>query len=465
MSFHDLFATWQIDRQLNTSNLLNHITYAHFYPNNFEVMNVKRAFQMLSARFAAAISTAGQSNTLKSSSWKASAEFVYKMNKVIDAMNVYHLNNWKGEKGPLSDDNSMVEELLTSFVEWCSKWSTSPNKISRPPCFDGMITTVKSILSMYRSIKQHYPDFKFATALCNQDSVEHTFGKIRGRGGFNRNPTARMVRLTLRHILSSGYIYGSDRGNVTCQETSPLTNGISVVRGEMENNNIPLQEELTCLTEMDDDCDNLIATAFEEITKYSEQNFDYLDEITKTNKENLHSEAYERNAISYFAGYIARYGYKNTKCDSCREKNLKTPMEELNDNEIYIQLREYEHQDEDDPEIEWLSRPTDSFLNIITLQLEAINSCYKMYWHFKDVKKKLLEICVKHVQHADEDWFNQINECYSHRIQMLDFMLRVKIYAITKKNNNGGREGINTVSGRSKKIKTKCQKLKNIKHM
>lgn len=49
---------------------------------------------------------------------------------------------------------------------------------------------------------------------------------------------------------------------------------------------------------------------------------------------------------------------------------------------------------------------------------------------------------------------------------MLDFMLRVKIYAIARKNNNGGRKEINTVaSGRSKEIKTKCQKLKNIKHM
>lgn len=328
-----------------------------------------------------------------------------------------------------------------------------------------MITTVEAILSTYHSIKQHYPYFKFATALCNQDSVEHTFGKIRGRGGFNRNPTARMVRLTLRHILSSGYIYGSDRGNVTCQETLSLTDGISIVRSEMENNNISLQEEFNCLMDMDDDSDNLIAAAFEEITKDSEQNSDYLDEITKS-KEDLNSKAYERNAISYFAGYIARYGYKNTKCESCREKNLKTPMEELNDNEIYIQLCEYKHEDKNDPEIELLSRPTYLFLNIITLQLEAINSCYKTYWPFKDVKKKLFEICVKHVQRANEDWFDQNNECYAHRIQMLDFMLRVKIYAITKKHNNGGREEINTVTlGRSKEIKTKCQKLKNITHM
>lgn len=148
MSFYDLFATWQFDRKLSTSNLLGHITYAHFYPNNFEAMNVKSAFQMLSARFAASISTAGQSNVLKSTSWKASADFFYKMNKIIDTMNVYYSNSWKREKRPLSDINTMAEELLTSFIEWCSKWSTSPNKMSRSPCFDGMITTVQAILSI-----------------------------------------------------------------------------------------------------------------------------------------------------------------------------------------------------------------------------------------------------------------------------------------------------------------------------
>lgn len=100
-------------------------------------------------------------------------------------------------------------------------------------------------------------------------------------------------------------------------------------------------------------------------------------------------------------------------------------MEGSNANEIYIQLREHEHEDEDGSEVEWLSRPTDAFLNIVALQLQALNSCCKKYWHFKDVKKKLLEICVKHVQHAAEHWFDQNNECYPHRIQMLDFMLRV----------------------------------------
>lgn len=78
---------------------------------------------------------------------------------------------------------------------------------------------------------------------------------------------------------------------------------------------------------------------------------------------------------------------------------------------------------------------------------------------FKKYKKKLLEICVEHVQHVNKDWFDQNNECYLHRMDMLDFMLKVKIYAITKQNNNKRREETNT------KIKTKSQKFRNIKHM
>jgi len=54
---------------------------------------------------------------------------------------------------------------------------------------------------MYNTLKIQNKTFELATGLCNQDSVEHLFSKLRQRSGFNSNPTARMVRLPLRHIL------------------------------------------------------------------------------------------------------------------------------------------------------------------------------------------------------------------------------------------------------------------------
>lgn len=58
-AFDDFQQTWYLDKANVISNLLSHITEAHMAPNNWESMNVKRAFQMFSRRFAAAIETAG----------------------------------------------------------------------------------------------------------------------------------------------------------------------------------------------------------------------------------------------------------------------------------------------------------------------------------------------------------------------------------------------------------------------
>jgi len=57
-SYTDFEMTWCIDNATKGgSNLLSHITEAHIHPNSFEAMNVKRAFQLFSHTFAAAINS------------------------------------------------------------------------------------------------------------------------------------------------------------------------------------------------------------------------------------------------------------------------------------------------------------------------------------------------------------------------------------------------------------------------
>lgn len=83
-------------------------------------------------------------------------------------------------------------------------------------CFKGFAITKQAILALYKELTNKNEEFELATGLCNQDSVAHLFSKLRQRGGFNPNPTARIVRLLIRHILSTGYIQTSDKGNVQC---------------------------------------------------------------------------------------------------------------------------------------------------------------------------------------------------------------------------------------------------------
>jgi len=176
------------------------------HPNNFEAMNVKRAFQLFSHTFAAAIKTAGDGKELRTNTWEKTADFAERMNNVIDACNSYSLKVKFGGKRPLSLQNSDLIVLLTDFIEWCVRWSKSAENITQVPCFKGFVITLRAILNTYKTLAHQYEGFEFATGLCNQDSVEHLFSKLRQRGGFNRNPSARMIRLSLRHILSTGYI-------------------------------------------------------------------------------------------------------------------------------------------------------------------------------------------------------------------------------------------------------------------
>lgn len=76
MNFSDLLETWQLDRTSNTSRLLSHLSAEHFKPNNFDVIKVKFAFQLVNRRTAAAIETAGRTGALKSNTWQISASFI-----------------------------------------------------------------------------------------------------------------------------------------------------------------------------------------------------------------------------------------------------------------------------------------------------------------------------------------------------------------------------------------------------
>lgn len=146
------------------------------------------------------------------------------MNNVIDACNSYSLNVTFGGKRPLSRKNPVIEDLLSNFEQWSSGWSKFPNRINQVSCFKGFLITTQAILILYKELACKNEGFELATGLCKQDAVERLFSKIRQREGFNPNPTARMVRLSFRHIISTCYIQTSDKGNVQCPESEALIN-------------------------------------------------------------------------------------------------------------------------------------------------------------------------------------------------------------------------------------------------
>jgi hypothetical protein len=315
-SYSDFEKTWSIDNATQGgSNLLSHITEAHIRPNTFEAMNVKRAFQLFSNTFAAAIKTAGHEKELNTNTWEATAAFAQRMNNIIDACNAYSLNITFGGKRPLSSKNPDIEDLLTDSIKWCSRWSKSADSLVQIPCFKGFVLTIRAILATYKILQNKYEGFQLATGLCNQDSVEHLFSKLRQRGGFNPNPTARMIRLSIRHILSTGYIQSSDKSNVQCTESETLINEpvklllmnrnnglVKAIEKVMSTSNAPVQNENEHESEL-----------LDENAKLFLQEYD-IEEIENINPIDSN---YDENAIAYFAGFVARRSFTTNSCDNC----------------------------------------------------------------------------------------------------------------------------------------------------
>lgn len=427
-SYADFEMTWSIDNAAaGGSNLLSHITEAHIHPNAFEAMNVKRAFQLFSNKFAAAMKTAGYGKELQTDTWEATADFTERMNNVIDACNSYSFNMKFGGKRLLSNNNPDIENLLTDCVKWCSRWSTSPEKVLQIPCLKGFCLTINAILGTYNDIKMQNDTFELATGLCNQDSVEHLFSKLRQRSGFNPNPTARMVRLSFRHILCTGYIHTSDRGNVQCPEANCLINPPTKLTKAIEN----------CMSASHNgvqyDIDPEDESFLEDVNILQEyDNIESCEHISSF-------DSYDQNAIAFFAGYVARKSIEKTKCDKCRNIMMKTPMDDTTANEKYIEFREYLNPDEDAPIVTKLVRPTTLFAKVLEIQLQAFNRTYERNWASAGIVEKITQECINLTMHSK--WLDENEPCYKHRVDALKYLIRVKIYSRTRYNNRAGKRG------------------------
>jgi len=102
-----------------------------------------------------------------------------------------------------------------------------------------------------------------------------------------------MVRLSFRHILSTGYIQTSDKSNVQCPEAESLINTSSQFVKMIENN---LNENHVIVQHDIEPEHKLLMENAQILEKYD----------VMENSENISLLTVYQNAIAYFAGYIAQ---------------------------------------------------------------------------------------------------------------------------------------------------------------
>lgn len=72
---------------------------------------------------------------------------------------------------------------------------------------------------------------------------------------------------------------------------------------------------------------------------------------------------------------------------------------------------------------------------IVETQLMAFNQTWQHHWASTEILQKITNECVNLTNKKQPGWLDKNNTCYNHRLQAVQYMIRVKLYSRTRYNN------------------------------
>ncbi|KAL4135077.1 hypothetical protein QTP88_006734 [Uroleucon formosanum] len=197
--FHskDIKDTYELDKLSKKSKSLGKITDAHIHPTSFQKMRVKLAAQIFSYSMSAAIRTCAATGELNSKTAIDTADFIEFINNLFDCLNSRSLYTNNPYNSALTHTGVVKTFLLDALQYFIILKKIKKGKISQPPCIKGFTQTINIILQFFEEEKCNEIAFLMTNRL-NQDVLENLFSVFRQKGGYNKNPTSRTIRTSIR---------------------------------------------------------------------------------------------------------------------------------------------------------------------------------------------------------------------------------------------------------------------------
>lgn len=435
LSFNVIKEIFEIDSKSTTARALPKITEKHLNPNSFEKMCCSLALQIFSNSVACVIRSCVDTGQIKADSVDT-ADFVSLLNQLFDALNSKILYAKNPYNKPLSNRNPLIRTTLEKGIEIFEslvKVSTScpalnRNKIakisrkSRPPCFDGMVQSIKAILMLFESEKQN--SF-ILTSKLNQDYLENFFSILRQKGGWNLNPTAKAFRLSFRIQSITSLLAPSKISN--CEDsisdtyyllksnktTDSNANICSVTDASLQNTDKEI--DLQCESESEDCCAN--------------------SDFSKSVK-------LEDCAIRYYAGYLVKKTITKFQCSNCISE-LQNANQILDDpKQILILQKNYGGNLN-----LYLKAPSESTANMVEKSMKIFSKAFSdiKEQEFIGMKIKNKIIC------RNNTWLgSKTSTCYEHKVFLISHMVNTNLFKFCA-----------WAKGNKKSFK---QKIDNLKH-
>lgn len=310
-NFDVIKKTFEIDQSSDSARALPKISERHLKPNSFEKMSCKLALQVFSKTMAAAIRTCVGNKQINIKEGSDTAGFVLDMNNLFDALNSERLFDKNPYGCGLSNKHTKVIQMLQRGKEIFSTMIKVSKKVvngkiverkSRPPCFEGMVQTINAVFALFEDEKKDNNSF-ILTKRLNQDFLENFFSVIRGRGGWNLNPSAKSFRLAFRVQTITGLLKPSKFSN--CQEDTDNTILLS--------NNVAIKNEDIPNMDMD-------SIGLDSNSNDGSQNID-IESTHSSKPEKPQKSTLEECATAYYAGYLLKRIRDKFKCLKCLESN------------------------------------------------------------------------------------------------------------------------------------------------
>lgn len=364
VSFSDIRKLYEIEIKSETTRAAHQLTPSHIWPNSFQKMSVSLAAQVFSHTTSAALKTAVSTGQLQTETATNTANFVSKINSIFDSMNSRTRFSKNPDKCALSKTNDHILNLFHDSLDIFSTLKKLNAKYPRPPCFDGFIITIRAFLGLIQNEQCKY----IMTSRLNQDPLENLFSSVRQRGGFNRNPTVRVLRATLKILTVQQLI------------EPPTTTSYD-----------PDVDELLEVTEMPNQ--NILPNPLEEAESSSQTS------TISSNDEGLQASVstcsitLEDCSQVYFSGYLAHNYLKKFKCKDCC-KLMCDPQSSLTDRkELLILNRAYSNVKIDPAS--GLNFPSEALLYVTSSAFKVYKKLYPKIAHKKKILRRLMRVTDK----------------------------------------------------------------------
>lgn len=271
--------------------LATKLTNRHILYMN-EKMNVRLASQVLSNSVSDALIYLKDKDPLFIGC-EATAEFCQNVNNAFDILNSRKLHS----KNPYN--NAITEKTFENYQEFTNKFTdyinglkfqdgTRVTESQRKTGFIGLVIGSHNAFELFKLLFSKGDMNFLITYKLSQDHLETFFSAIRGKGGYNDNPTCRQFQAAYKRLLVHNAIVGSEKGNCSILDNTKI---LAVDKNKLYAKEISQYEQ--------------------NVTKTQLHDHDYFSVV-------YNMSAYVEDVSVYIAGFVTLKLQKKIDCNYCK---------------------------------------------------------------------------------------------------------------------------------------------------